>query len=76
MFGILLIHAAYAVLMYSFSFRIMVIPHAVFVALAGIYMIVEKGLSLRLFYVLCTHFLLSYWLLVMKPLGMMVQAMK
>lgn len=44
MFGILLIHAAYAVLMYSFSFRIMVIPHAVFVALAGIYMIVEKGL--------------------------------
>ena len=29
MFGVLLIHAAYAVLMYAFSFRIMVIPHAI-----------------------------------------------
>ena len=44
MFGVFLIHAVYAVLMYSFSFRIMVIPHAVVVAGLGIYMIFEKGL--------------------------------
>lgn len=44
MFGILLIHAAYAVLMFAFSFRIMVIPHAIAVALMGLYMIVVKGL--------------------------------
>ena len=44
MFAVLLIHAAYAVLMYAFSFRIMVVPHAIAVALMGIYMIVEKGL--------------------------------
>ena len=44
MFGVFLIHAAYAVLMYSFSFRIMVIPHAIVVAISGIYMIFEKGL--------------------------------
>ena len=44
MFGVLLIHAAYAVLMFAFSFRIMMIPHAIAVALMGIYMIVEKGL--------------------------------
>ena len=44
MFGVLLIHAAYAVLKVAFSFRIMVVPHAIAVAFMGIYMIVEKGL--------------------------------
>ena len=39
MFGVLLLHAVYAVLMYAFSFRIMVVPHAIAVALMGIYMI-------------------------------------
>lgn len=43
MFGVFLIHAVYAVLMYSFSFRIMVIPHAIAVALMGAYMIYDKG---------------------------------
>ena len=44
MFGVFLLHAVYAVLMYAFSFRIMVIPHAIVVALMGIYLIFEKGL--------------------------------
>ena len=44
MFGVLLLHAVYAVLMYAFSFRIMVVPHAIAVALMGIYMIFGKGL--------------------------------
>ena len=44
MFGLFLIHAAYAVLMYIFSFRIMVIPHAIVIAVSGIYMIFENGL--------------------------------
>ena len=44
MFAVFLIHAAYAVLMYAFSFRIMVIPHAIAVALMGIFMIFGKGL--------------------------------
>ena len=44
MYVVFLIHVAYAVLMYSFSFRIMVIPHAIVVAISGIYMIFEKGL--------------------------------
>ena len=44
MFGVFLIHAVYAVLMYAFSFRIMVIPHAITVALMGAFMIYDKGL--------------------------------
>ena len=44
MFGVFLIHAAYTILMYSFSFRIMVIPHAIAVALMGAFMIYDKGL--------------------------------
>ena len=44
MFAVFLIHVAYAVLMYSFSFRIMVIPHAIVVAIMGILMIADKGL--------------------------------
>lgn len=44
MFDALLLHAVYAVLMYAFSFRIMVVPHAIAVALMGIYMIFGKGL--------------------------------
>ncbi len=43
MFGAFLLHAVYAVLMFVFSFRIMVIPHAIVVAISGIYMIFEKG---------------------------------
>lgn len=43
MFGVFFIHAVYAVLMFIFSYRIMVIPHAVVVAISGIYMIFEKG---------------------------------
>ena len=31
MFGIYLLHAAYAILMISFTFRIMIIPHAIVV---------------------------------------------
>lgn len=46
MFAVFLIHAAYAVLMYAFSFRIMVIPHAIAVALMGIFMIFGKGLTI------------------------------
>lgn len=44
MFLILLLHVAYAVLMFAFSFRIMVIPHAIVIALLGISMIFSKGL--------------------------------
>ena len=44
MLGVYLIHAAYAVLMISFSFRIMIIPHAIFVALMALYYIFTKGL--------------------------------
>lgn len=44
MFGALLLHVAYAVLMFVFSFRIMVILHAIAIAIMGIYMIFEKGL--------------------------------
>ena len=43
MFGVCFIHAFYAVLMFIFSYRIMVIPHAIVVAISGIYMIFEKG---------------------------------
>ena len=44
MFGIYLLHAAYAVLMISFTFRIMIIPHAIVVGLTALYFIFEKGL--------------------------------
>ena len=36
MFGIYLLHAAYAILMISFTFRIMVIPHAIVVGLMAL----------------------------------------
>ena len=44
MFLILLLHVAYAVLMFVFSFRIMVIPHAIVIAFLGVSMIFSKGL--------------------------------
>ena len=44
MFGIYLLHAAYAVLMISFTFRIMIIPHAIVVGLMALYFIFAKGL--------------------------------
>ena len=44
MFGIYLLHAAYAVLMISFTFRIMIIPHAMVVGLMALYFIFVKGL--------------------------------
>ena len=44
MFGIYLHHAAYAVLMISFTFRIMIIPHAIVVGLMALYFIFVKGL--------------------------------
>ena len=44
MFGIYLLHAAYAVLMISFTFRIMIIPHAIVVGLMALYFIFVKGL--------------------------------
>ena len=44
MFGIYLLHAAYAILMISFTFRIMIIPHAIVVGLMALYFIYEKGL--------------------------------
>lgn len=44
MFLLFLLHAVYAILMFAFSFRIMVIPHAIAVALMGIFMIFGKGL--------------------------------
>lgn len=44
MFGIHLLHAAYAVLMISFTFRIMIIPHAIVVGLMALYFIFVKGL--------------------------------
>ena len=44
MFAVFLIHVVYAALMYAFSFRIMVIPHAIVVAIMGILMIADKGL--------------------------------
>lgn len=44
MFLLFLIHAVYGILMYAFSFRIMVIPHAIAVALMGAFMIYDKGL--------------------------------
>ena len=44
MFGIYLLHAAYAVLMISFTFRIMIIPHAIAVGLMALYFIFVKGL--------------------------------
>lgn len=44
MFGIYLLHAAYAILMISFTFRIMIIPHAIVVGLMALYFIFVKGL--------------------------------
>ena len=44
MFGIYLLHAAYAVLMISFTFRIMIIPHAIVVGLMALYFIFVKSL--------------------------------
>ena len=44
MFGIYLLHAAYAILMISFTFRIMIIPHAIIVGLMALYFIFVKGL--------------------------------
>lgn len=44
MFGIYLLHAAHTVLMISFIFRIMIIPHAIVVSLMALYFIFEKGL--------------------------------
>ena len=44
MLGIYLLHAAYAVLMISFTFRIMIIPHAMVVGLMALYFIFVKGL--------------------------------
>ena len=44
MFGIYLLHAAYAVLMISFTFRIMLIPHAIVVGLMALYFIFVKSL--------------------------------
>ena len=44
MFLLFLIHAVYGILMYAFSFRIMVSPHAIAVALMGAFMIYDKGL--------------------------------
>ena len=44
MFLLFLIHSVYGILMYAFSFRIMVIPHAIAVALMGAFMIYDKGL--------------------------------
>lgn len=44
MFGIYLLHAAHAVLMISFTFRIMIIPHAIVVGLMALYFIFVKGL--------------------------------
>lgn len=44
MFGIYLLHAAYEILMISFTFRIMIIPHAIVVGLMALYFIFEKGL--------------------------------
>lgn len=46
MFGIYLLHAAYAVLMISFTFRIMIIPHAIVVGLMALYFIFVKGLNI------------------------------
>lgn len=44
MFGIYLLHADYAILMISFTFRIMIIPHAIVVGLMALYFIFVKGL--------------------------------
>ena len=44
MFGIYLLHASYAILMISFTFRIMIIPHAIVVGLMALYFIFVKGL--------------------------------
>ena len=44
MLGIYLLHAAYALLMISFTFRIMIIPHAIVVGLMALYFIFVKGL--------------------------------
>ena len=44
MFGIYLLHAAYAIVMISFTFRIMIIPHAIVVGLMALYFIFVKGL--------------------------------
>ena len=44
MFGIYLLHAAYAILRFSFTFRIMIIPHAIVVGLMALYFIFVKGL--------------------------------
>lgn len=44
MFGIYLLHAAYAILMIFFTFRIMIIPHAIVVGLMALYFIFEKRL--------------------------------
>lgn len=44
MFDIYLLHAAYAILMISFTFRIMIIPHAIVVGLMALYFIFVKGL--------------------------------
>ena len=45
MLGIYLLHAAYAVLMISFTFRIMIIPHAIVVGLMALYFIFCKRLN-------------------------------
>ena len=44
MFLLFLIHADYAILMYSLRFRIMVLAPALAVALMGAFMIYDKGL--------------------------------
>lgn len=65
MFAFYFLHGVYAILMFIFSFRLMLVPHAVLVAMMAIYYMATKG------YIIAPILMLLYaFIAVMVSIGM------